>query len=260
MKKYLPSLVTCLNLMCGVGACILALWGYFYQAYCFILVGAVFDLCDGALARVLNATSAMGKELDSLSDLVTFGMAPALMLFTWYFKINCEGAPSPLAFVPLLLVAFSALRLARFNVADSGCAPYFNGLPTPACAMIAASVVAYGHCCTLAGVQSAAAAANAAAGSMAVSQSAILTLLLSSWFIPVLAAVLCILLISHIPMFSLKGKLGTKHYILAGGALILVAAIAFVAPRGIPFIGYAALFTFILFCVYVLLGLVASGK
>ena len=243
MKKYLPSLVTCLNLMCGVCACILALWGYFYQAYCFILAGAVFDLCDGALARLLDATSAMGKELDSLSDLVTFGMAPALMLFTWYFKINCEGTPSPLAFVPLLLVAFSALRLARFNACDNGCAPYFNGLPTPACAMIGASVVAYGHCCTLASAP-----------------SAILAVLGSSWFIPVIAAILCILLICRIPMFSLKGKLGFKHYILAAGAVILVVVIAFVAPRGIPLPGYLALFTFILFCVYVLLGLVASGK
>ena len=229
--------------MCGVCACILALWGYFYQAYCFILAGAVFDLSDGALARLLKATSELGKELDSLSDLVTFGLAPALMLFTWYYKINLEGQGNPLAFVPLLLVAFSAIRLARFNTSDSGSAPWFNGLPTPACAMIAASVVAYGHCCTLAGVQ-----------------SAILTLLLSSWFIPVLAAVLCILLVSRIPMFSLKGKLDSKHYILAGGALILVAAIAFVAPRGIPFIGYTALFTFTLFCVYVLLGLIAPQK
>ena len=243
MKRYLPSLVTCLNLMCGVCACILALWGYFYQAYCFILAGAVFDLCDGALARLLKVTSDMGKELDSLSDLVTFGLAPALMLFAWYFKINCEGAPSPLAFVPLLLVAFSALRLARFNVADSGCAPCFNGLPTPACAMIGASVVAYGHCCTLAGVQ-----------------TGLLSLLLSAWFIPVLAAVLCILLVSRIPMFSLKGKLGAKHYILAGGALLLIVAIAILAPRSLPFAGHIALFTFSLFCLYLLLGLIPSRK
>ena len=258
MKKYLPSLVTCLNMMSGVCACILALWGYFWQAYCFILAGTVFDLCDGALARLLKATSPMGKELDSLSDLVTFGLAPALMLFTWYFKINCEGmAGNPLAFVPLLLVAFSALRLARFNTGSDE-STSFKGLPTPACAMIAASVAAYGHCCTLAGVQSASAAG--ATGAVAAAQSVILSLLLSSWFIPVLAAVLCVLLVSRIPMFSLKSKLGAKHYILAGGALILVAVIAFVAPRGISFIGYAALFTLLLFCVYVLIALISPGR
>lgn len=232
-----------MNLMCGVCACILALWGFFWQAYCFILAGAVFDLCDGALARLLKATSAMGKELDSLSDLVTFGLAPALMLFTWYYKINCEGSGNPLAFVPLLLVVFSALRLARFNTSDNGSATFFRGLATPACAMIAASVVAYGDSCAQAGAT-----------------SAILSILDTSWFIPVLAAVLCVLLVSRIPMFSLKGKLGAQHYILAGGALILVAAIAFVAPRGIPFIGYAALFTLLLFCVYILLAIVAPRK
>ena len=239
MKKYLPSLVTCLNLMCGVCACILALWGYFYQAYCFILAGAVFDLCDGALARRLDVISPMGRELDSLSDLVSFGLAPALMLFTWYFKINCEGEPSPLAFVPLLLVAFSAIRLARYNVEDSE-QSYFSGLATPACAMIASSAVAYGHTCAIAGAD-----------------SAILALLNSSWPIPVLALILCVLLVSRIRMFSAKEKLGYKHFILAGGALAIVAGIAAVAPRGIPFIGYLALFTLLLFCVYLLLALVS---
>ena len=247
-----------MNLMCGVCACILALWGYFHQAYCFILAGAVFDVCDGALARLLNTSSELGKELDSLSDLVTFGLAPALMLFTWHFKINCEGVGNPLAFVPLLLVAFSAIRLARFNTADNNSAPYFNGLATPASAMIGASVVAYGHCCTLAGAQSAASAAgNAAAESMSAAPSAILAVLGSVWFIPVLSAILCVLLVSRIPMFSLKGKLGTKHYILAGGAALLVAAIACTAPRGIPFVGYLALFTFLLFCLYILLAIVS---
>lgn len=237
MKRYIPSFVTCMNLMCGVCACILALWGYFYQAYCFILAGALFDLCDGFLSRKLNAVSALGAELDSLSDLISFGMAPALMLFCWYFKLNLGGIPHPLAFVPLLLVAFSALRLARFNTSGSETHD-FCGLPTPACAMISASAVAYGHTCAIAGAQ-----------------SAVLCLLNSAWFIPALAAVLCILLISRIRMFSLKEKPGVKHYILAGGALAEVAAIAAVAPRGVLFIGYAALFTLLLFCTYLLLAL-----
>ena len=242
MKKYLPSLVTCLNLMCGVCACILALWGYFYQAYCFILAGAVFDLCDGALARLLKATSATGRELDSLGDLVTFGLAPALMLFTWYFKINCEGTPNPLAFVPLLLVAFSAIRLARFNV-DGSDKCYFTGLATPACAMISASSVAYGHTCAIAGAD-----------------SVILDLLGTAWFIPVLAVVLCVLLISRIRMFSVKEKIGLRHYLLAGSALAIVIAIAFLAPHSLIFAGYLALFTLLLFCVYILLGLIAPQK
>ena len=242
MKKYLPDLLTLLNLLCGVCAAILALWGWFWQGFCLILAGAVFDLCDGALARLLGVSSQMGRELDSLSDLISFGLAPALMLFAWYFKINCNDTPQILAFVPLLIVPFSAIRLARFNLEESGDS-YFTGLPTPACAMLAASLVAYGHCCTVAGAE-----------------SLVVNLLRSGWFIPVLSAVLCILLVSRIKMLSLKGKISAKHYILAGGALLFVAAIALVAPRGIAAAGYIALFLAMLFTAYILLAIVAPKK
>jgi CDP-diacylglycerol--serine O-phosphatidyltransferase len=237
MKKYLPDLLTLLNLMCGVCASVLAAWGFFWQAFCFILAGAVFDMCDGALARALGVSSGMGRELDSLSDLVSFGVAPALMMFSWYYKINCGDTPHFLAFVPLLIVPFSAVRLARFNIFDSG-EKTFRGLPTPASAMIAASLVAYGHCCAIAGAE-----------------SLVLNLLRSPWFIPVVAAILCILLVSRIRMFSIKEKPGAKHFILAAGALIFVALIAFVAPRGILLIGYLALFLVLLFTAYILLAI-----
>lgn len=237
MKKYLPDLLTLLNLMCGVCASVLAAWGFFWQAFCFILAGAVFDMCDGALARALGVSSGMGRELDSLSDLVSFGVAPALMMFSWYYKINCGDTPHFLAFVPLLIVPFSAVRLARFNIFDSG-EKTFRGLPTPASAMIAAGLVAYGHCCAIAGAE-----------------SLVLNLLRSAWFIPVVAAILCILLVSRIRMFSIKEKPGAKHFILAAGALIFVALIAFVAPRGILLIGYLALFLVLLFTAYILLAI-----
>ena len=242
MKKYLPDLLTLLNLMCGVCASVLAAWGFFWQAFCFILAGAVFDMCDGALARALGVSSGMGRELDSLSDLVSFGVAPALMMFSWYYKINCGDTPHFLAFVPLLIVPFSAVRLARFNLFDSG-EKTFRGLPTPASAMIAAGLVAYGHCCAIAGAE-----------------SLVLNLLRSAWFIPVVAATLCILLVSRIRMFSIKEKPGAKHFILAAGALIFVALIAFVAPRGILLIGYLALFLVLLFTAYILLAAFGSGK
>lgn len=238
MKKHIPNLVTCLNLMCGVCACILALWGYFYQAYCCILAGAACDLCDGALARMLRVTSPMGKELDSLSDLVSFGLAPALMMFTWLFKLNYGGVSHPLAFVPLLMVPFAAIRLARFNVGESQ-SHHFNGLPTPAAAMIAASMIAYGHTCAIAGAD-----------------SAILNMLKGGWAIPVVSSALCLLMVSRIKMFSVKGKIGVKHYILAGGALALVAGIAAIAPRGLILAGYLALFTLLLFTAYILLAVV----
>ena len=226
--------------MCGVCACILALWGYFYQAYCCILAGAACDLCDGALARMLGVTSPMGKELDSLSDLVSFGLAPALMMFTWLFKLNFGGVSHPLAFVPLLMVPFAAIRLARFNVGESQ-SHHFNGLPTPASAMIAASMIAYGHTCAIAGAD-----------------SAILNLLKGAWVIPVVSSALCLLMVSRIKMFSVKGKIGVKHYILAGGALALVAGIAAIAPRGLILAGYLALFTLLLFTAYILLAVVGG--
>jgi len=242
MKKYLPDLLTLLNLVCGTCASIMAAWGLFMPAFCFVLAGAVFDVCDGALARALGVSSGMGRELDSLSDLVTFGVAPALMLFCWYYKINCGDTPHILAFVPLLIVPFSSVRLARFNLFDSG-EKEFRGLPTPACAMIAASLAAYGHCCAMAGAD-----------------SFVLNLLKSSWFIPVLSLILCVLLVSRIRMFSVKGKFGIKHYLLAGGAVLFVAAIAFFAPRGIHPMGYLALFFTMLFTAYVLLALVVPNK
>ncbi|MBQ3659893.1 MAG: CDP-alcohol phosphatidyltransferase family protein [Bacteroidales bacterium] len=242
MKKYLPDLLTLLNLMCGVCASVLAAWGFFWQAFCFILAGAVFDMCDGALARALGVSSGMGRELDSLSDLVSFGVAPALMMFSWYYKINCGDTPHFLAFVPLLIVPFSAVRLARFNLFDSG-EKTFRGLPTPASAMIAAGLVAYGHCCAIAGAE-----------------SLVLNLLRSAWFIPVVAAILCILLVSRIRMFSIKEKPGAKHFILAAGALIFVALIAFVAPRGILLIGYLALFLVLLFTAYILLAIIGPKE
>ena len=242
MKKYLPDLLTLMNLLCGTCACIMAAWGLFLPAFCFVLAGAVFDVCDGALARALGVSSGMGRELDSLSDLVTFGVAPALMMFSWYYKINCNDTPCFLAFVPLLIVPFSSVRLARFNLFDSG-EKVFRGLPTPACAMIAASLTAYGHSCAMAGAE-----------------SLVLKLLGFAWFIPVLSVLLCILLVSRIPMLSLKGKIGAKHYILAAGALLFVAAIAFVAPRGIHPMGYIALFTLLLFCLSILLALFSPSK
>lgn len=242
MKKYLPDLLTLLNLVSGTCACIMAAWGLFLPAFCFVLAGAVFDICDGALARALGVSSGMGRELDSLSDLVSFGVAPALMLFCWYYKINCGDTPHILAFVPLLIVPFSSVRLARFNLFDSG-EKEFRGLATSACGMLVASIVGYGHACAMAGAE-----------------SLVLSLLKSAWFIPVLSVILCVLLVSRIRMFSVKGKFGIKHYLLAGGAVLFVAAIAIVAPRGIHPMGYIALFFVMLFTAYVLLGLVGFKR
>src|SRR5574344_2444105 len=129
MRKHIPNIITCLNLVCGTCAVILTLWGFYWPAFCFILAGAVFDFCDGAAARLLKAYSNIGKELDSLCDLVSFGLAPALMFFSWYYKIN-NAYPSFLVFIALLIVPFSALRLAKINL-DERQTKSFLGLTRP---------------------------------------------------------------------------------------------------------------------------------
>lgn len=185
MKRHIPNIITCLNLVCGSAAVILTLWGHFIPAFCFMLAATLFDLLDGAAARLLKSTSEIGKELDSLSDMVSFGLTPALMLFTWYFRENGGG---PLAFVPLLIAVCSALRLAKFNI-KGGESADFRGLPTPACAILIGSTIAYGAMC-----------AGQEASSFTVS------LLNSKWMIPILSVVLSLLLVSEIPMVSLKHK------------------------------------------------------
>ena len=237
MKKYLPDLLTLSNLMCGVCAAIMALWGLFIEAYCFIMAGAVFDIFDGALARRLGGSSPMGRELDSLSDLVSFGLAPSLMLFCWYYNINCSGEPHFLAFVPLLMVAFTSVRLARFNIYQNG-DKEFHGLASPASGILAASAVGYGHCCSMAGAP-----------------GAVNALLCSAWFIPALSAALCILLVCSVRMFSAKSKPGVKHILLGASAAAIIILELLFAPRGLQAAAYAALFTLLLFGCYILISL-----
>ena len=186
MKKYIPDSITLLNLLCGTLACILAMMGQSVPAWLFILAAALFDFLDGFAARLLKAVSPLGKELDSLCDLVSFGLAPSLMLFQWYLY---SGHTYPaFAYCALLVVLFAALRLAKFNT-DSRQSVDFIGLPVPAAAMIAASATAFASVCDRTGTD-----------------TLVLRLMDSSWFIPVLALVLAVLMISEIPMFSMKHK------------------------------------------------------
>ncbi len=136
ITRSIPNTITCCNLISGVLAITFAfrpfeqfggLAGYQWVWIC-IGLAAVFDFCDGLSARLLKAYSAMGKELDSLSDLVSFGVAPAMLLF------NLLRAYSPVGWLPyaaILIPVMGQLRLARFNIDDSQ-ATVFRGLPIPA--------------------------------------------------------------------------------------------------------------------------------
>lgn len=137
----LPNLLTILNMFFGFFAVVYSINGNFTWAAYAIVVGAIFDQLDGRVARATNSTSRFGAELDSLSDLITFGMAPGLMLFLW--SLEPFGRLGWLA--SFFYVACGALRLARFNVqSDTLEKGYFQGLPIPmAAGIVASSVLAF---------------------------------------------------------------------------------------------------------------------
>ncbi len=134
----LPNLFTSMNLFCGYYSIIASVQFKFVEAALAIMVGGVFDLLDGKIARATNTTSKFGMEYDSLADLVTFGLAPALLMYLWVL----ESAGRPGWSAALLFTVCGALRLARFNTYSSS-SPDFEGLPIPAAAAMNVSVVLF---------------------------------------------------------------------------------------------------------------------
>jgi len=136
----LPNLFTMGNLFCGFFAIISAIKGDYVTAASAIIVANLFDILDGKVARMMKATSRFGMEFDSLADLISFGVAPALLIFQW--SLSSFGRFGWLA--AFLFVACGALRLARYNVqAASAEKGVFNGLPIPAAASMAATTVLF---------------------------------------------------------------------------------------------------------------------
>ena len=178
MKKHIPNTITCCNLVSGCIATYYAFQSNYLMALLFIIIGAVFDFFDGMTARLLHVSSPIGKELDSLADDITFGFAPSAIVFSYLCSFHIH-----LLFVPFLafvMAAFSALRLAKFNL-DERQALGFIGLPTPANALFWGSlIVGLGN--TLA------------------------TLPYAPWIILAGTFISCYLLVSEIPMFALKFK------------------------------------------------------
>ena len=138
MKKHIPNLITCCNGFLGAIAVVFALKGFRETAIVLIICAAVLDFLDGFLARLLKVQSPLGKDLDSLSDIISFGVAPASVLFIW-MSLCFDNLPPNWQFFPItllpyfafIIVPFSAYRLAKFNN-DTRQQYYFYGLPTPA--------------------------------------------------------------------------------------------------------------------------------
>ena len=149
----IPNMLTLANLLAGAAAIIFTLQYHAYEtAFWFIIAAAVFDFLDGFAARLLKQTSPLGVQLDSLADDVTFGLAPAMVMFdlynnaTSYYAIG-DNIMEPLKYVVLIIAAFSVLRLAKFNI-DTTQSTEFSGLPTPANALLLLSLallVEQGH-------------------------------------------------------------------------------------------------------------------
>ncbi len=150
MKRHIPNAITLLNLLSGAFGVVFSLNGYWYMAFWLMIAAAVFDFFDGLAARALKVTSSVGKELDSLSDLISFGMLPGAIMYRMLFSaynlpdIRLAGAVNIIPFAGLLITAASALRLAKFNV-DTRQSEIFIGLPTPANALLIGGVSLITH-------------------------------------------------------------------------------------------------------------------
>lgn len=192
MKKHIPNTITCCNLISGCLATVFALYGDASVALLWIVIGAVFDFFDGMTARLLHVSSPIGKELDSLADDVTFGVAPSAILFSQLAVMDAPSMlqhPLPgtglmwadlLPYLAFIMAAFSALRLAKFNL-DERQAMGFIGLPTPANALFWGALIVGSE--------------EWLASSPYYIYGVIALMLLS-----------CYLLVSEIPMFALKFK------------------------------------------------------
>lgn len=179
IKKHIPNTITCCNLISGCIATFWAFQGRCDLALLFIVIGAVFDFFDGMSARLLGVSSPIGKELDSLADCITFGFAPSAIVYE-YLRPDTELLP----FVVFIMAAFSALRLAKFNL-DERQALGFIGLPTPANALFWGSLIV--------------GAGDWMKSAPFISSNLSLVILAGSF-------ISCYLLVAEIPMFALKFK------------------------------------------------------
>lgn len=218
MKKHFPNTLTCCNLFSGCIATYFAFQAEFTTALLFIIIGAVFDFFDGFAARLLHVSSPIGKELDSLADDVTFGFAPAAIVYSMLkLSLSAQTCPTncPLAelglieYIPytaFIIACFSALRLAKFNL-DERQTSSFIGLPTPANALFW--------------------------GALAVGLNDSNHLTEWSWLPAALIAGIFVsswILIAEIPMFALKFKsFGLKGNELRYGFIVMSAALLIVA-------------------------------
>lgn len=207
MRNAIPNILTALNLVLGMFAILLTFQGSFTYAALFVVAAMVADGLDGRVARYFGVSSDFGKELDSLCDLVSFGVAPAIMAYAFLLKDFTGGT-----FIAAAFATCGALRLARFNVNTSKVKGYFMGLPIPAAGCVIATFV-------------------------------MLDMKPSGWLFPIMVAVFAYLMVSTIKYPDFKGKEGEPIRLIPAVITIAVGVyllyLTFNAILFVPFFAYA---------------------
>ncbi|MAO11069.1 MAG: phosphatidylserine synthase [Flavobacteriaceae bacterium] len=246
MIKQIPNIITSLNLLCGSVAVLFAVSGDLITASFFVFFGIFFDFFDGLAARVFNAQSDVGLELDSLADMVTSGLAPAVvmvqllseamlghtLIITDIFAEDSwnSGFTAYIPFIGLLIAVASAYRLAKFNV-DTRQTSSFIGLPTPANALLILSLPLILHFQYF---------------------EAIEAVILNPWVLIGLTLLSCVLLNAEIPLFALKFKTWDIKSNIIRYVFILICLLAVVLLKfiAIP----------VIIGIYILLSLLSNKK
>jgi CDP-diacylglycerol---serine O-phosphatidyltransferase len=218
VRKHLPNFITCANLFSGCVGIVFAFQGELIFAAYALFLAAIFDFFDGFASRVLKSFSGIGKDLDSLADMVSFGVLPSVMLYQLFLQApQIDKVSTYLNFSAFLIPVFSALRLAKFNT-DTRQAEIFIGLPTPANAILIASFP------------------------LILQQYPSLSrYILNPYGLTVFIIVMCALLVMEMPLMSLKFKnrdfnRNIYRYLLLLFSAILILFFKFVAVPVVIFI------------------------
>jgi CDP-diacylglycerol--serine O-phosphatidyltransferase len=221
LKTQIPNIITLANMAAGLLALLSVFSGDLKMAAYFFAASLIFDFADGLVARALKVHSELGKQLDSLADVVSFGVVPGFVLFKMFGlaqEVGSEPVPDFLPYLAFLVPLFSALRLGKFNLDDRQ-DEYFIGLPTPANALLIYSLALWAAYTTNPTTQG---------------------ILLHPFFLSFLSVASALLLVAELPLMSLKlkdftWKKNRGRIVLAAAAVLLIAvlrlrALAFIVP------------------------------
>ena len=217
VRRQIPNFITCLNLLCGCIATVMVFRNHLDWAAYLVFIAAFFDLIDGMAARALHVSSPIGKELDSLADVISFGFVPGVILFKLLQMsalsefIESNTLRQIVQFFPFVIAVFSALRLANFNI-DTRQSDSFIGLPTPANTLLIVSFPLM----------------------LSQDYTRFSPIILNPYFILIVSGIMSWLLVAEIPLFSLKFKSfklkdNLFQYILLLLAVVLLPVFLFAA-------------------------------